>query len=165
MIRNVETGNEMILKIPDAFAPVIFRLKAFLMFQDESHNEINDDRRAEGKKREVNKIHPDVRCLDAKLFAPPLTNTEGLLFKPVYNFTYHFYKYRKFVCCLFFYREALSKNSATLQRRQAFFEQKLSYSSVWAWLSSALEAFLPRPANTFVFLLASASSAPSSPMA
>lgn len=119
-----------ISKIPDALAPVIFRFKAFLVFQDKSHNEVNDDGRAECEKRQVNKIHPDVRCLDAELFAPPLTNAEGLLLKPVYNFTYHFYKYRKFVRCLFFYREALSKNSATWQRRQAFFEQKTSYNSV-----------------------------------
>ena len=135
------------------------------MFQDKSHNEINNDRGAEGKKREVDKIHPDVCCLDAEFFAPPFTNTEGLLFEPVYNFAYHFYKYKKFVRCLFFYREALSKNSATLQRRQAFFEQRTSYSSVCAWLSSALAAFLPSPANTLVFLLASASNTLSSSIA
>lgn len=135
------------------------------MFQDKSHNEVNDDGRAEGKKREVNKIHADMGCLDAEFFAPPFANTEGLLFEPIYNFTDHFYKYRKFVRCLFFYREALSKNSATLQRRQAFFEQKTSYSSVCAWLSSALAAFRPSPLNTLVFLLASASNALSSSMA
>lgn len=105
----------MILKIPDTPAPVIFWLKAFLMFQDEGHDEVDNDRGAEGKKREVNKVHPDMRCLDSELFAPPFTNTEGFLFEPIYNFTYHFYKYRKFVRCLFLYREALSKNSATLQ--------------------------------------------------
>lgn len=103
------------LKIPDTSAPVIFRLKAFLMLQDKSHDEINDDGGTEGKKREVNKIHADMCCLDAELFAPPLTNTEGFLLEPIYYFTYHFHKYRKFVRCMFLYREALSKNSATLQ--------------------------------------------------
>lgn len=147
------------LKIPDAFAPVVFGLKAFLMLQDKSHNEINDDGRAESEKGEVNKIHPDMGCLDTELFAPPLANTESFLLEPIYNFTYHFHKYRKFVRCMFLYREALSKNSATLQRRHDFFEQSTSYNWVCAWLSSALEAFLPSPVNRLVFLFASASNA------
>lgn len=155
----------MILKIPDTFAPVIFWLKTFLMLQDKSHNKINDDGRAEREKGKINKIHPDVCCLDAELFAPPLANTEGFLLEPIYDFSYHFYKYRKFVRSMFLYTEALSKNSATLQRRQAFFEQSISYNSVCAWLSSALEAFLPNAVNRLVFLLASSSSALSSLMA
>lgn len=135
------------------------------MFQDESHNKINDDGRAEGKKGQVNKVHADVRGLNAEFFAPPFANAEGFLFEPIYNFTYHFYKYRKFVCSCYTYTEALSKNSATLQRRQAFFEQSASYSSVCAWLSSAFVAFLPRSVNKFVFLLTSASNSVNRSMA
>lgn len=100
------------------------------MLQDKSHNEIHDNRRPKGEKRQINKIHPDVCCLNAEFFAPPFANTKSLLLEPVYNFIDHFYKYRKFVCSCFFYRDALSKNSATVQRRQPFFEQSESYSSV-----------------------------------
>lgn len=110
----------MILKIPDTFAPVIFRLKAFLMLQDESHNEVNDNRRAEREKRKVNKIHPDMRCLDSELFAPPLTNTEGFLFEPIYNFTYHFYKYRKFVRCLFLLQGSFEQKLCHITAKAGF---------------------------------------------
>lgn len=96
------------------------------MLQNKGHNEIHDNGRPKRKKRQINKIHTDVRCLYAEFFAPPFTNAKCLLLEPVYNFIDHFYKYRKFVYSRFFYTEALSKNSATAQRRQPFFEQSES---------------------------------------
>jgi hypothetical protein len=44
-------GKWLVLKIPNASAPVIPGLKTFLVLQDKSHNEINNDRGTEGKKR------------------------------------------------------------------------------------------------------------------
>ena len=79
-----------ILQIPNAFAPVTFRLKAFLVLKDECHNKINDDRGAESKKRKINKIHTDMSRLNTELLAPPFAHAECLLLKPIYNLTDHF---------------------------------------------------------------------------
>jgi hypothetical protein len=107
--------KDSLLKIPNAFALVVLRFETLFMFQHKGHYKINNDGRAKSKKRQIDKIHPDMSGLDTKFFSPPFTNTKCLLFEPIYNFADHFHKYNEFVSLTTTYRDALSKNSATLQ--------------------------------------------------
>jgi len=63
------------------------------MLQNKYHYKINDDWRACGKKRKINKIHPYGIAFDAEFTAPPSTNAIGFLLKPNYNITNKFNKH------------------------------------------------------------------------
>jgi hypothetical protein len=52
------------------------------MLKYKSHDEINNYRRARGKKGKVNEVKADVSGFNPKLFAPPCANAKGLLLKP-----------------------------------------------------------------------------------
>jgi hypothetical protein len=54
----------MCLKVPDTSSLAFKRREEGLMLQDERHNEVYDDRRADGKKRKVNKVHADACGID-----------------------------------------------------------------------------------------------------
>jgi hypothetical protein len=79
-----------ILQIPHTALPELFPdLEEFLVLEDKSHDEIDNNGRAEGEKREVDKIHAHIGGFDAELFAPPLANPEGLLLEPHAYARYH----------------------------------------------------------------------------
>lgn len=59
------------------------------MLKDKSHNKINDHRASKSKKREVDKVHPHRGGPDPQMTSQPLANTEGPVFKPVYDPVYH----------------------------------------------------------------------------
>src|ERR1700730_14193536 len=70
------------LKFPDTFSAGAAWPEIILVFKDESHDEVNDNRRTEGEEGEINKIHPDMRSTDSELFTPPGTYTISLTLKP-----------------------------------------------------------------------------------
>ena len=69
------------LQIPDAFTDFP-RFEIAFVFEDKSHDEIDDDRRTDGEEREVNKIHTDTCGTNAEFAAPPVADTKCLLFEP-----------------------------------------------------------------------------------
>jgi hypothetical protein len=66
------------------------------VFQNKGHDEVNDDRASERKKRKVNKIHPDCGGADAKLLSPPCAHAECFVFEPAYNTPDHELKIQNF---------------------------------------------------------------------
>jgi hypothetical protein len=59
------------------------------VFQNESHDEIDNYGTSKSEKRQINKVHADGSTADAELFAPPGANAVSLLFKPGDNSVNH----------------------------------------------------------------------------
>lgn len=70
--------------------------KKILILKNESHEKIQNDGRTQGKKRKINKIHPDLGTAYAELFAKPTAYTKSMALKPILNFTYHITKLGKY---------------------------------------------------------------------
>lgn len=64
------------LKIPNAWALVFFRLEIFFVLEKKCHHKINDDGRAEGEERNINKVKPDFGGFNSHFLPEPGAHTE-----------------------------------------------------------------------------------------
>lgn len=66
------------------------------MFQDKSHDKVDDDRATESKKGQINKIHPHSGGSDSQFFTKPLAYTKSSCFEPSAYSVDHNHKDKKF---------------------------------------------------------------------
>jgi hypothetical protein len=62
------------------------------MFQDKGHDKINNDGAAEGKERQVYKIHAHCGGFNAEALSQPLAYAKSPVLEPLRDPVYHKYK-------------------------------------------------------------------------
>jgi hypothetical protein len=78
-----------ISELPDAATAGMAGPEIIPVFQNKSHDEINNDGRSECEKREVNEIHTDMGGTDSQFFSPPGAYPESMTLKPKTDFLNH----------------------------------------------------------------------------
>ena len=70
------------LQIPNRLALTLPWLEIFLVFENERHEEVNNDRRSNGEEGKIDEVHADSGRADRKFLSPPIAHSECACFKP-----------------------------------------------------------------------------------